>query len=203
MRWWCRGFRSGSGQRRPLVVSSPCCPPRCWTLTSCRHTAVLESLQSCSCHTLVSTVWGGCTNRGNVYRPTRKEAIKKTALISVSRWPFWLNKLTAFLLSYVSRNLGTANERDVFVLQSVLFGVCDRGAVMRNASALLFPLPLVFPLGEVGSTDSDRRHGQRASKHNTQELVQTHLRRLQRIPLFEKYVTTVWTCKRHSQEMFC
>lgn len=34
---------------------------------------------------------------------------------------------------------------------------------MRNASAPLFPLPLVFPLGEVGSTDLGRRNGQRAS----------------------------------------
>lgn len=34
---------------------------------------------------------------------------------------------------------------------------------MRNASALLFPLPLVFPLGEVGSADLDRRHARRAS----------------------------------------
>lgn len=64
---------------------------------------------------------------------------------------------------YVSHYLGEANERDVFVLRSVLFGVCDRGAVMRNASAPLFPLPLVFPLGEVGSTDLGRRNGQRAS----------------------------------------
>ena len=74
---------------------------------------------------------------------------------------FWLNKLSP--LSYVGHYLGEANEHDVFVLRSVIFGVCDRGAVMRNASAPLFPLPLVFPLGEVGSTDLGRRNGQRAS----------------------------------------
>lgn len=56
-----------------------------------------------------------------------------------------------------------ANERDTFVLLSLLFGVCDRGAVMRNASALLFSLSLVFPLGEVGYTDLDRRHGLQAN----------------------------------------
>lgn len=190
MRWWCRAFRSGWGLTRPLVFSSPCFPPQCWTRTWCRRTAALEFLQSCSCHTLVSRAWGDCKHIKCLYKYSTYRSPMEKAPVWAARWPFWLNKLTALPLSYVSRNLGRANERDVFVLQSVLFGVCDRGAVMRNASGLLFPLPLVFPLGEVGSTDLDRRHGQQG-KHNTQELVQTHLHSLQRIPPFKRNVTTV------------
>lgn len=60
MRWWCRGFGSAWGQKRPLVVSSSCCPPRCWTPTWFRRTAVLEFLRSCSWRTLVSRVWDDC-----------------------------------------------------------------------------------------------------------------------------------------------
>lgn len=60
MRWWCRGFGSAWGQKRPLVVSSSCCPLRCWTPTWFHRTAVLEFLRSCSWRTLVSRVWDDC-----------------------------------------------------------------------------------------------------------------------------------------------
>lgn len=181
MRWRCRAFLWGSGQTTPRAASSSCCPQQCWTLTLSRHMADLEFPRSCSYHTLVSTVWGDCKKHTKcIIKLQHLEVrLEKRPLVSVSRWPFWLNKRTALPLSYVGRNPGGGKwTRHICASEPALWCVRQRGS---NEECISSTIPTVTGISPGWSwLHRFRPTSWAASKHNTQEPVQTHLQRLQR-----------------------